>query len=75
MNPQSKGEVTLNSANPLDPPKVDPKLLSHPFDRRVMIEGMRQMMGFLEAPSFQKSTIKMIGSPKSSSDQDIWVRL
>jgi choline dehydrogenase-like flavoprotein len=73
MNPQSTGEVTLNSANPSDAPKVDPKLLSHPFDRRVMIEGMRQMMDFLEAPSFKKSTIKMIGCPKSRSDEDIWV--
>lgn len=74
MNPQSTGEVTLNSANPTESPKVDPKLLSHPFDRRVMIEGMRQMLDYLEAPVLKKSTIKMIGCPKSRSDEDIWVR-
>ncbi|KAE8443347.1 hypothetical protein EG329_001990 [Mollisiaceae sp. DMI_Dod_QoI] len=72
MNPQSTGEVTLNSADPSDAPRVDPKLLSHPFDRRVMIEAMRQTMDYLEAPVFKKSAIKMIGCPKSRSDEDIW---
>jgi len=65
--------VTLNSANPSDAPRVDPKLLSHPFDRRVMIETMKSMMAYLEAPVFKKNTIKMIGCPKSGSDEDIWV--
>jgi choline dehydrogenase-like flavoprotein len=65
--------VTLNSANPSDAPRVDPKLLSHPFDRRVMIEAMKSMMDYLEAPVFKKNTVKMIGCPKSRSDEDIWV--
>ncbi len=73
MNPQSEGEVTLSSTNPSDPPVVDPKLMSHPFDRRVIIEAMRQMMNYLEAPVFKKNTVKMIGCPKSRSDEDIWV--
>ena len=72
-DPQSEGEVTLNSANPSDVPRVDPKLLSHPFDRRVMIETMRSMMDYLEAPVFKKNTVKMIGCPKSRSEEDIWV--
>lgn len=75
MNPQSVGEITLRSSNPSDPPKIDPKLLSHPFDRRVAIEGMRQTMKFLNAPVFKKTTVKLIGCPKSQSDEDIWVRL
>jgi choline dehydrogenase-like flavoprotein len=72
MNPQSYGEVTLKSANASDQPIIDPKLLSHPFDQRVMIEAMRKMMDYLEAPVFKKNTIKMIGCPKSRSDGDIW---
>jgi len=74
MNPHSYGEVTLNSADPSDAPKMDPKFLSHPFDRRVIIEAMRKMMDYLEAPVFKKDTVKMIGCPKSRSDDDIWVR-
>ncbi|CZT48059.1 related to alcohol oxidase [Rhynchosporium secalis] len=72
MNPQSYGEVTLTSANPLDSPKSDPRLVSQPYDRRVLIEGVRQMMDYLEAPVFKKNTVKMIGCPKSRSDEDIW---
>jgi choline dehydrogenase-like flavoprotein len=73
MNPHSVGEVTLRSANPSDPPRIDPNLLSHPFDRRVAIEAMRQTMDFLEAPVFKNTTVKMIGCPNSRSDEDIWV--
>ncbi len=65
----------MNSANPSDGPKIDPKLLSHPYDKRVIIEAMRSMMDYLEAPVFKKNTVKMIGCPKSKSEEDIWVRL
>ncbi|KAL3420704.1 glucose-methanol-choline oxidoreductase [Phlyctema vagabunda] len=71
MNPQSEGYVRLASADPKDPPLVDPQLLSHPFDRRVAIEALRSVMDLLEAPVFQKETVKMIGGPKSRSDADI----
>jgi hypothetical protein len=39
-----------------------------------MIETVRSMMDYLEAPVFKKNTVKMIGCPKSRSDEDIWVR-
>lgn len=73
MNPQSYGEVTLKSPDPSDPPIIDPRLLSHPYDRRVAIEALRQLMELLEAPVFAKRTVKMIGCPQSKSDEDIWV--
>ncbi|RDW88356.1 hypothetical protein BP6252_00388 [Coleophoma cylindrospora] len=72
MNPQSTGTVLLSSTNPLTPPKINPNFLSHSFDRRVAIEGMLQLMTFLEAPAFQEDTIKMIGCPKSRSEEDVW---
>jgi len=46
--------------------------LSHPFDRRVIIEAMRKLMDYLEAPVFKKDTVKMIGCPISRSEEDIW---
>ncbi|KAF4630105.1 hypothetical protein G7Y89_g8033 [Cudoniella acicularis] len=73
MNPQSYGSVTLASANPSDSPIIDPKIVSHPYDRRVMIEGLRQMMDLLEAPVFKKETVKMVGCPKGRSDEEIWL--
>lgn len=73
MNPQSTGEVTLRSADPQDAPLCQPNLLKHPFDRRAIIEAMRTMLDYLEAPVFKKTTVKLIGAPKSRSDEDIWV--
>lgn len=75
MNPQSHGEVTLTSADPADLPAIDPRLLSHPFDRRVAIEGYRQMLRFLESPVFAKNAVRMVGCAKGTSDEDIWVRV
>ena len=73
MNPQSYGEVTLNSANPSDASRMDPNLVSHPYDRRVIIEGMRRLMDLFEALVFKESTVKIVGCSKSRSDEDIWV--
>lgn len=73
MNPQSVGTVTLHSSDPSAAPIIDPKFFSHPFDRRVAIEAMRQMMAVMKTPALAKTTIKMIGSPESISDKDIWV--
>jgi choline dehydrogenase-like flavoprotein len=73
MNPQSRGEITLNSANPADAPVIDPRFLSHPYDRCVAIEALRQLMLLFEAEVFRENTVKWIGSPESKADEDIWV--
>lgn len=73
MNPQSYGQVTLNSADPKDKPVIDANLCAHPYDRRVLIEAVRKLMEMLQAPVFKETTVQMAGVPKSSSDEDIWV--
>jgi choline dehydrogenase-like flavoprotein len=73
MNPQSHGQITLNSANPKDKPVIDANLCAHPYDKRVLIEGMRKLLEMLQAPVFKETTVEMVGVPKSGSDEDIWV--
>jgi len=68
MNPLSTGSITLQSANPSDPPIVDPQMLSHPFDRRVAIESMREAMTFLDT---LKS--KYVIGPEGRDDEAILV--
>ena len=75
FNGQSRGEVTLQSADPSDPPVMNPNLLSHSFDRRVAIEGTRQALEIMESPAFARDTIGVVDSPKSKSDEDILVRI
>lgn len=39
LHPKSRGIVRLNSSNPEDLPEVDPKYLSVPEDREILITG------------------------------------
>ena len=73
MNPQSTGSVQLHSKDPKDQMLIDPRFLSHPFDRRAAIEAMRANLEMIEMPSLKNDTIKLIGGPKSNSDEDILV--
>lgn len=41
MNPQSRGEITLRSADPKDPPKIFANYLQSDFDIETMIKGIR----------------------------------
>ncbi|GBN66522.1 hypothetical protein AVEN_195729-1, partial [Araneus ventricosus] len=38
LRPKGRGEVTLRSADPYDPPVIDPKYFSHPDDLEVIVE-------------------------------------
>ncbi|KAF2096062.1 alcohol oxidase [Rhizodiscina lignyota] len=72
MNMQSRGTVRLASADPADAPIIDPKFLSHAFDRDNLVGDLRRMIALSELPDI-KSTIKgPLGAPASSSDEDIW---
>jgi choline dehydrogenase-like flavoprotein len=74
MNQQSRGSVTMQSADPKVPLLYDPNFLAHPFDRRVAIEAMREVLSVMEGPAFKKDLLgpsAITGVPKSSSDEDI----
>lgn len=74
MNPQSRGTVTLCSSDPTKPPIIDPRFLTHPYDKRVIIEGVRKTMDLLAAPIYAARTLERLG-PKDDSDQAIWVSI
>jgi choline dehydrogenase-like flavoprotein len=71
MNPQSRGTITLQSSNASAAPLIDPKFLTHPFDRRVLIDGIRETMRLQRAPVFASRTLKTLG-PVNDSDDAIW---
>lgn len=41
VRPESRGEITLRSANPLDQPKLSPNYFSHERDRLIAVEGLK----------------------------------
>ena len=54
LRPKSRGEVTLESADPFADPLIDPKFLSHPDDVKDMIDGYKIMMKVLNTQPFTK---------------------
>ncbi len=54
LRPKSRGEVGLNDADPLSPPRINPRYLSEPEDEKVMVEGVKKMREILEAPALAK---------------------
>ncbi|KAL5086704.1 hypothetical protein Trisim1_008787 [Trichoderma cf. simile WF8] len=70
LNEQSRGEVTLQSADPNVPLKFDPNFLSHPFDERVCIEALRAGMAAIRHPLFAKDSEADIIVPKVANSDD-----
>jgi len=72
LRPKSRGEVTLNSADPQDDPLIDPKFLSHPDDVKDLIAGYKKMMTILNKEPVSKYTSKHVQRPVDlNDDKDI----
>ncbi|KAH7093305.1 hypothetical protein FB567DRAFT_487608 [Paraphoma chrysanthemicola] len=71
MNPQSRGTVTLQSADPREAALFDPKLMSHPYDQRVLITAGRRILEFMKTPEIAKTLEGPANMPASDTDEDI----
>ena len=72
LRPKSRGEVTLQSADPKDDPKIDPKFLSHPDDMKDMIAGYKKMMKVMNKEPLSKYTSGHVQRPVDlDNDEDI----
>jgi choline dehydrogenase len=72
LYPKSRGEIKLNSNDPAAPAHIDPKYLSHPDDKKVMIAGVRKAREILAAKEFEQYHSWEIGpGPKAQSDEEI----
>jgi choline dehydrogenase-like flavoprotein len=71
MVPQSRGTVTLKSADPADPPVSDPNFFSHPFDQVALIDGLRRVYKWLHNPTMSPDVVASFAAPKSDSDEDL----
>lgn len=71
MNPQSKGSVSISSADPNDPPVIDPNYLANPFDRAALKEATKETFRILDAPYLKRYIKHPILAPSSANDEDI----
>ncbi len=77
LHPESRGEVTLRSANPKDAPRILFNLLKAPEDRaafRAMARFARRF--FATAPASELVTQELMPGPEVLSDEEIdaWLR-
>ncbi|MCC6136154.1 MAG: choline dehydrogenase [Gammaproteobacteria bacterium] len=52
LRPKSRGALTLNSADPRDPPALQPNYLSHPDDLETLLAAVKTCRKILAAPAF-----------------------
>lgn len=71
MNTESRGTVTLQSADPAIPCLYDPNFFFHSYDQRVAAEATREVLRLARHPAFLKDNVGDWNVPKSDSDEDI----
>jgi choline dehydrogenase len=52
VNPESRGRITLRSADPRDPPKIFANYLGTQFDKETTIAGVRLLREVMRQPAF-----------------------
>lgn len=53
LRPESRGYITLHSADPMAPPKIQPNYLAHPRDQEVLVRGLKIARDIANAPAMQ----------------------
>jgi choline dehydrogenase len=69
--PESRGQITLRSADPHAKPVIEPRYLSDPggVDRAAMMEGLRICARLAEAPAL-KDVLGPLARPRDSTELD-----
>jgi len=58
--PRSRGEIRLNSADPLDRPLIDPRYFSDPSDLALLVEGLKKALEIGNARAFAAAGARQI---------------
>ena len=71
LRPKSRGSVTLESADPASPPRIDPKFYDAPDDLEVMVKAFKITRRIMDAePLAKRRTVDMF-TENVRSDDDI----
>ncbi len=75
LRPKSRGRVTLKSADPDQPPRIDLNFLDHPDDGKILVAGIRLARKILAAPAFDDYRGEELNpGPDAQSDEEILAR-
>ena len=70
LRPKSRGRIRLRSASPADAPSLQPDLLSHDDDRRLLVQGLRIARRIIAAPALAPFRTEEL-SPGPTVDSDV----
>jgi choline dehydrogenase-like flavoprotein len=71
LRPRSRGSVTLNSADPLDAPRIDPAFFDDPRDLDDMVAGFKLTRKLMQAPALAQWTTRDVFTGHVSTDDEI----
>ena len=72
--PQSRGQVTVRSADPATPPVIDHALWGAEADRDIMVRALRQISAILASPPFGDHLVEDPAAGLSDADLADYVR-
>jgi choline dehydrogenase len=72
LRPESRGTVRIKSANPAEPPAIQPRYLSDPIDRDTVVAGLKLLRGIMGQPAMQRYVAEeRVPGPQVTSDADL----
>lgn len=71
LRPHSAGEVTLEDANPLSPPRIDPKFLSDERDLVLLLKGTRVMREIMETAPLKDYKAEELYTEDANTDEEL----
>jgi choline dehydrogenase len=72
LRPESRGHVRVRSADPREPPAIQPRYLSAPNDRDVMTRGMKLLRRIMSQPAIRRYiAAEHAPGAQCTSDEDL----
>jgi choline dehydrogenase-like flavoprotein len=75
LRPKSRGSVGLQSANPLDPPRIDPNFLAEPADVATLLAGVRRAREIMEGAALASHRGAELFAEEGQSDEALVARI
>jgi choline dehydrogenase-like flavoprotein len=72
LRPESRGHVHIKSADPAQPPAIQPRYMTAPADRDVMVAGMRLLRRVMAQPAIRRYIVEeRVPGAQCSADDDL----
>jgi choline dehydrogenase len=71
LRPESRGEVSIGSADFQRAPRILPRYLTHPVDQKTLVDGIRMSRRIVEAPALQPYVERVNQPDWAQSDEQL----